>query len=473
MKLFGPKFKPNRYVEKNDESGISRRDFLKRSARGTALGALAVADIFSVKSAIGAFKKLYEFYSKEDEDLDEQSEDFQDEDLDEQTQELIEEEDVKSIREIIDYNQEGRIEFNLDSVDKIRNYWKKRYSELPLLRDFRSAYKKMGAWEDYLEKIFEQEGVPKEYIYLAIPESHWRIQSKSPKGAAGPYQFVRETADSYGLEISDQMDDRLDPLLAGSACANLLKDLEKKGGDWETALSGYNGGFIWGFLDEAYAGKRKRNYESYLEYIEDRINKIRDEIKNSPDLKHKVRRGDTLGKIARRYGTTVEQLAKDNGINDSSSIARGMKIIVPDTPENREKVFWKKISGYSENLNYPAKFQAVIELIKKGVVGEQDPKVEFELYKVEKGKLHTVKSGEWAIKIAEDHGISLKSLQASNPRVNLNRIGVGQTLNIPGKASSLNDIAELLGKDLKRLRFLNPGIIDPRASIRPGYNVKV
>ncbi len=218
MKLFGSKFGENRYKKEHQGPILSRRNFLKKAAIGT----LAIADIFSVNIAKNAIEKLIEFYSKEDTDEIQEIRDIEYQEgkhIGSEEKEQLEEEKIQSIREIIDYNQEGRIEFSLDSVEKLREYWKRKYSEFPLLRDFRSAFKRMGAWQDNIEASFQNIEVPKEYTYLAIPESHWRIQSRSPKGAAGPYQFIRQTARGYRLKISNQLDERLDPLLASSACA--------------------------------------------------------------------------------------------------------------------------------------------------------------------------------------------------------------------------------------------------------------
>ncbi len=226
-------------------------------------------------------------------------------------------------------------------------------------------------------------------------------------------------------------------------------------------------------IKEVKEGKRAKTYEGYLSYIEDKINHIRDVIKNSDTLTHVVRKGDTLLRIARRYGTSVEALKKNNKITNPNNISRGQKIKIPISDENKEKLFWKRISGYSENLNYPAKFQAVIELIKDKVVTERDPKVEFSIYKVEGERTHVVAHGEWAIKIAKKYGISLNSLETSNSGVNLNNIKPGQVLNIPGSASSLSEIAKLKKVNIKRLCFLNPAILDINLPLPKGYNVKI
>lgn len=45
-------------------------------------------------------------------------------------------------------------------------------------------------------------------------------------------------------------------------------------------------------------------------------------------IKYKVKKGDTLSKIAKKYGTTVAKLAKDNKIKNPNLIHRGQRIII-------------------------------------------------------------------------------------------------------------------------------------------------
>lgn len=52
---------------------------------------------------------------------------------------------------------------------------------------------------------------------------------------------------------------------------------------------------------------------------------------------HVVQRGETLFRIAQRYGTTVEDLARLNGIQNPSALAVGQRLIVPSPPVSPEE----------------------------------------------------------------------------------------------------------------------------------------
>jgi LysM repeat protein len=46
---------------------------------------------------------------------------------------------------------------------------------------------------------------------------------------------------------------------------------------------------------------------------------------------HKVKKGDTLASIARKYGSSVEAIAQANGIPEDASIEIGQEILIPGT----------------------------------------------------------------------------------------------------------------------------------------------
>jgi murein DD-endopeptidase MepM/ murein hydrolase activator NlpD len=51
---------------------------------------------------------------------------------------------------------------------------------------------------------------------------------------------------------------------------------------------------------------------------------------------HVVQRGETLFRIAQRYGTTVEDLARMNGIRNPAALSVGQRLIVPSAPVQAE-----------------------------------------------------------------------------------------------------------------------------------------
>lgn len=92
-----------------------------------------------------------------------------------------------------------------------------------------------------LKRIFEEEGVPSELIWVAEVESSFNPAARSPVGALGLFQFMPATAESFGLSLQP-VDQRLDPEMNARAAAQYLRQLYRRFGSWSLALAAYNGG---------------------------------------------------------------------------------------------------------------------------------------------------------------------------------------------------------------------------------------
>ncbi len=276
------------------------------------------------------------------------------------------------VNKAVNFDSKDPIKVDLETAKKAKYSWKIEYIDNSRLhKRFKGAYNKMQKYVPELEKIFKGESVPEKYLYLAIPESYWEFGEKSTsgKGARGPYQFTRSTAKMYGLKIDDKIDERDDPLKSGRACAEYLKDLYNRTGDWNLALSGYNGSFIWGYLKKIGRNK-KPNYGDYLKYLASRAERIKDRIGRNNTGKHKVEKGETLYEIAGNNKTSVDKIKEMNrGVIKGDIIKIGQRLNVPGkNMKQLSLVFKKKTRGIRENLDYAPKVNAAIEIIEEKMV---------------------------------------------------------------------------------------------------------
>ena len=92
------------------------------------------------------------------------------------------------------------------------------------------------------EKAFSEAGIPEEIKYLSIVESQLNPNAVSRVGAAGPWQFMSNTARLYGLSMDNYIDERRDPIKSSYAAAAYLKDAYQQFGDWLLAIASYNCG---------------------------------------------------------------------------------------------------------------------------------------------------------------------------------------------------------------------------------------
>ncbi|MFL6353690.1 MAG: transglycosylase SLT domain-containing protein [Bryobacteraceae bacterium] len=125
-----------------------------------------------------------------------------------------------------------------------------------------AGLRRSGRYKALIERIFAEEGVPPELIYVAQAESGFLPRAVSNKRAVGMWQFIAGTGAQYNLVRTSTSDDRLDPEKATRAAAKHLKDLYARYGDWYLAIAAYDCGA--GAVDRAV---ERTGYADYWELL--------------------------------------------------------------------------------------------------------------------------------------------------------------------------------------------------------------
>lgn len=480
-----PKPEPNGKSSKLSSKNISRRNFLKTLATSLAVGT-------GIGTGMGLKKKVF----SEDANIDGKGERILrrpiivPEELLNSEKSEIERQDEEIIGKTVErqIKEDGRVSLNSKTKEAIYESWYKIYS--PGERNhlgLKKALERMKPWIEEMKAIFKEEGVPEEYVYLAISESHFDVKAVSRKNAVGPYQFTLGTAKDYKLVIKENFDERRDPIKSARACAKHLKNNFKIfNNHWNLALAKYNGSYAREYIENFRQNREERNYEDYLRWREKRIN----DFLSDSSFSYEVEKGQTLFDVAKKLNKEIEELKKINNL-ESDKIKAGQALKIP---RNTEEIM-KYLDDSLENLNYPEKIFAIIDLIKKYKLDSTDEigvkrlrYFSIEVPRANETTFHyTVKKGDTFFEIANlikktkpDLKIGIKDIIKiiKNERKRLHKGGLlaGEEIeiNLPLKRNySLSEIAQKNRIPLEHLEKINPAVISSEKELPDGVKIRL
>jgi membrane-bound lytic murein transglycosylase D len=183
--------------------------------------------------------------------------------------------------------------------------------------------KRANRWLPQIEEILKKNNIPEDFKYLPLIESGL-MNDISPKEAVGFWQIVKSAGKENGLEITDEVDERYDPLKATEAACKYLKKAYAKFGNWTVVAASYNRGM--GGMERALENQQVKSY--YDLYLNDetsryvfRIIACKEIIEHPFKYGFKVNRKHLYEAEPVRYVDVRESLkdliafAKQNGTN--------------------------------------------------------------------------------------------------------------------------------------------------------------
>lgn len=102
-------------------------------------------------------------------------------------------------------------------------------------------FKRAHRYFPIIVPILKKNGIPSDFKYLCVIESSL-TNATSPQKARGFWQFIKPTAQTYGLDVNEEIDMRNHLESATEAACKFLKVLHDHLGSWTAAAAAYNCG---------------------------------------------------------------------------------------------------------------------------------------------------------------------------------------------------------------------------------------
>ena len=295
----------------------------------------------------------------------------------------------------------------------------------------------MQAWLNRLPKnakfigpILEEEGVPRDLIFLALIESGLNPRAYSWKHASGPWQFITSTGKRYGLKRDWWVDERRHVEKSTRAAARYLSDLYEEFGDWYLAMAAYNTGEtrvrrairVHGTRDFWKLHVLPRQTRNYVPNVMAAFLIAQDPEKYgftmTPDAEVPwdevpVDRSLTFDILARIGGFPADSLRLYN-------------------PELRQKATPPVAKDQPYTLMIPLGYKQQFLANYDSIASQVGP----DLAAVQPLR-HRVRRGESLYSISKRYGVPIRRIQQANEIRNRDRLRIGQVLSVPLTASAV------------------------------------
>jgi len=154
---------------------------------------------------------------------------------------------------------------------------------------------------------------------------------------------------------------------------------------------------------------------------------------------HKVRKGESLGKIANKYGCTINNLKKWNGLRNNNirtgqrlKIHTYQRVRVPKREADPELAVAAAQRATNDSIKAAKQANDSVKTTPKAE--PQKTKAKVQNKKPQKQYVtHKVRKGETLGAIALKYGVTVKQIKRANTNIKGTRINVGQRIKIPVK----------------------------------------
>lgn len=288
-------------------------------------------------------------------------------------------------------------------------------------------------YRKFIIELLEAEHMPKELFFLPVIESGFFERARSKAGAAGIWQFMRNSVSGYDIHINDWMDERYDPWKASVAAVKKLKWNYTQFNDWPLALAAYNCGV--GALRTAIKRAGKADYwyladKGYLKsetvYYVPKFLAIAEILSRSEEFNIDWGNPD---EYASTVTITVKQ-AVDLGVF-AKEIDLEPELIKKLNPSLHYAIT-------PPHVDYPLRVPVQYEQAAQTVLNDSD-KLLLKYYR------YCIKSGDTLGALSKHYGVTIETILQYNKGLKATLLQIGQTIIIP----ALKSVESYKGKRLQ------------------------
>ena len=152
-----------------------------------------------------------------------------------------------SIEPIYSFPIPSKMDFAGQTISLERYDMRERFDREQIVIGFNHSVsmliiKRANRFFPILEPILKQYGVPDDFKYLAVIECNLDLRAQSGAGAAGLWQLMPKTAQQFGLEVNDEVDERFQIEKSTAAACKYFKSAFAKYKNWTTVAASFNAG---------------------------------------------------------------------------------------------------------------------------------------------------------------------------------------------------------------------------------------